>query len=72
LARFLSGKPSGPMETPLHGFAILAALALVLVSGRAWRRQVTDRFLGKTFALAAVVSLVWVAAIAAWQIHKFS
>jgi hypothetical protein len=72
LAGFLSGKPSGPLETPLHGFAILAALALVILSARAWRKQVTDKFLGKNFAVALVVSVVWVGAIAAWQFHALS
>lgn len=72
LVRFLGGKPSGPLETPLHGFAILAGLALVILSARAWRKQVTEKFLGKTFAVALVVSLVWVGVIAVWQFHSLS
>ena len=69
LLRFLAGKPSAPLETPLHGFAILAGLALVILSARAWRKQVTEKFLGKTFAIALVVSLVWIGVIAVWQFH---
>jgi len=69
---FLTLKRSGTAETPLHGFAILAALVLVIVSARAWRKQVTDKFLGKTLGLATAVSLVWIAVIAAWQFHSFS
>jgi len=72
LLRFLAGKPSGPLETPLHGFAILAGLALVILSARAWRKQVTEKFLGKTFAIALVVSVVWVGVIAVWQFHSLS
>ena len=72
LMRFLGGKPSGPLETPLHGFAILSALALVLLAARAWRKQVTDKFLGKAFAIALVVSLVWIGVIAGWQFHQFA
>lgn len=72
LVSFLSGKPSGPLETPLHGFSILAAIALLATSAHAWRKQVTDRFLGKTFAGALVLSLVWVGAVAAWQVHALS
>jgi hypothetical protein len=70
--RFLSGKPSTSFETPLHGFAFLAALVLLVLSSRAWRKQITEKFLGKTFATAAVVSLIWVVALAAWQYHQFS
>ena len=72
LLRFLAGKPSGPLETPLHGFAILAGLALVILSARAWRKQVTEKFLGKIFAIALVVSVVWAGVIAVWQFHSLS
>ena len=70
--RFLGGRPSAPLETPLHGFAILAGLALLVLSLRAWRKQVTEKFLGKTFAIALVVSLVWIAILLFWQFHQFS
>jgi hypothetical protein len=72
LLRFLGGRPSGRLETPLHGFAILTGLLLLILSARAWRKQVTDKFLGKTFTLATIVSVIWVGAIAAWQFYKFS
>jgi hypothetical protein len=72
LLRFLSGKPSGPLETPLHGFAILAGLALVILCARAWRKQITEKFLGKTFAAAAVVGVIWIGALAFWQFHALS
>lgn len=72
LARFLSGKPSGPLETPLHGFAIIAGAALLVLSGRAWRKEVTERFFGKTFSIALIVSLIWITGVAIWQIHAFS
>jgi hypothetical protein len=61
---FLRGKPSGTLETPLHGFAILAGLALLIFSARAWRKQITEKFFGKTFAIALIVSLVWVGILA--------
>jgi hypothetical protein len=70
--RFLSGKPSGPLETPLHGFAILSAVALVILCARAWRKQITEKFLGKTFATALVVGLIWIGILAAWQFHSMS
>ena len=72
LLRFLAGKPSAPLETPPHGFAILSGLLLLVLSARAWRKQVTEKFLGKTFAIALVVSLVWIGVIAVWQFHALS
>ncbi len=70
--RFLSGRPSPPLETPLHGFAILAGLALVILCARAWRSQITDKFFGKTFVGALVVGLIWIGVLAAWQVHALS
>ena len=70
--RFLGGKPMGPLETPLHGFAILAGLGLVVFSASAWRKQVTEKFLGKTFALALVVGLIWIGAVAGYQMHALA
>ena len=69
LGRFLSGGPLHPFETPLHGFAILSGLALLVVSARAWRKQITEKFLGKTFVTALVVGVVWVAVLAVWQLR---
>lgn len=67
LGRFLSGKPSGPIDTPLHAFAILSGLALLLLSARAWRKQVTEKFLGKTFTIAVIVGVIWIGVLVAWQ-----
>jgi hypothetical protein len=69
--RFLKGKPGGPLETPLHGFAILAGLALLIVSARAWRKQVTEKFFGKTFVTALIVGLVWIGVLVVWQLRHF-
>ena len=70
--RFLSGKPSGPLETPIHGFAILSGLALVIVCARAWRKQITEKFFGKTFVSALIVGLIWIVMLAVWQYHSMS
>jgi hypothetical protein len=72
LARFLSGKPSAPLETPLHGFAIIAGAALLVLCARAWRKQVTEKFMGKTFVTALIVGIVWIAMLAFWQFHAMS
>jgi len=72
MVRFLSGKPSPPLETPLHGFAILSGIALVIVCARAWRKQITENFFGKTFLSAVIVSLIWIGVLAGWQFHVLS
>lgn len=72
MLRFLGGKPSAPLETPLHGFAFISSLLLVGVSYRAWNKQVTEKFLSKTFATATIVSVIWVVVIFFWQFHQFS
>jgi hypothetical protein len=72
LVRFLSGKPSAPLETPLHGFAILSGLGLVILCARAWRKQVTEKFFGKTFVTALIVGLIWIGILAVWQFHAMS
>jgi hypothetical protein len=69
---FFAGKPSAQYDTPLHGFAILTGLVLIIVSARAWRKQVTEKFTGKTFALALVVSLVWIGMLAVLQFRMIS
>jgi hypothetical protein len=72
LFRFLSGKLTAPLDTPLHGFALLMAVVLLIVSARAWRKQVTDKFLGKTFVGALIVALIWIGLLAAWEFHMMS
>jgi hypothetical protein len=70
--RFLGGKPLAPLETPIHGFAILSGAALVVVCARAWRKQVTEKFFGKTFFTALIVGLIWIVVLAVWQNHAMS
>jgi hypothetical protein len=72
LLAFVGGRPIPPMETPLHGLALLMGLLLLIVAARAWRKQITQKFLGKTFAVALVVGLVWVGVLAGWMSHMMS
>ena len=70
LLQFLTGGTLGRYDTPLHGFAFLSGLALLVLAARAWRKQVTEKFLGKTFAIATIVTVVWVAVIVVWQFRR--
>ena len=63
----LTGKPSPPLDTPLHGLSILLEIVLVIVCYRAWRKQVTEKFAGKTFWTCLVIGLIYVALLAGWH-----
>lgn len=63
----LVGKPSPPMDTPLHGLALLMEIALVVLCLRAWRKQVSEKFFGKTFGICLGISIVYVAVLTAWH-----
>jgi hypothetical protein len=63
----VSGRGSPPMDTPLHGLSILLAIVLVILCYRAWRKQVTERFFGRTFWVCLAVSIGYVAVLAGWH-----
>jgi hypothetical protein len=70
LGRSIVGKPIGPMDTPLQGIAILCMLGVVVTSLRAWRKQVSEKFFGKTFAVGLVVSIVYVGLLLGWYFTR--
>ena len=51
-------KPTPALETPLHGLAILTQVLLLLLSWRAWQKQVSDPFFGKVFGVSLAISVV--------------
>ena len=63
----LTGKGSPPMDTPLHGLSILLEIVLVIVCYRAWHKQVTEKFIGKTFWISLAVAIGYVAILAGWH-----
>jgi len=63
----LMGKTSPPLDTPLHGLSILLEIVLVIVCYRAWHRQVTEKFLGKTFWISVLVAIAYVAILGGWH-----
>jgi len=62
----LTGKPTPPLDTPLHGLSILMEILLVVVCYRAWRKQVTGKFLGKTFWISVAVAIGYDVLLAGW------
>ena len=62
----LTGKPTPPLDTPLHGLSILLEILLVVVCYRAWRKQVTEKFIGKTFWISLALAFGYDVLLAAW------
>ena len=67
LFTFLTGRPARPFDTPLHGLALISEAALVFLCLRAWRKQVTEKFFGKTFGICLAVAIAYVAILAVWR-----
>jgi len=61
-------QPLPSLDTPLHGLAILTMVLLVVLSIRAWRKEVTEAFFGKTFWICLGISLANVAVLAGWYV----
>lgn len=68
--RYLGGKPIPQLSTPLDGFARLVAIFLFFASLRAWKKEVSERFFGKTFWTFLVISLVYVSVLAVWYLTR--
>jgi hypothetical protein len=72
LLDFVSGNPVSQLNTPLHAVARLTAAVLSVVSVRAWRKQVPEKFLGKTFWICLVICLAYVGLLTLWYMRLFS
>jgi hypothetical protein len=64
----LTGRPSPPMDTPLHGLSILLEVLLMIVCYRAWRKQVTEKFFGKTFWTSLAIAIGYDVLLAGWYL----
>jgi hypothetical protein len=71
LFNYLSGKGVGPMETPLHGLARLAAIFLLIASFRSWNKEVPEKLVSKTFWVSLAISVVFVVALTVWYYNIF-
>ncbi len=72
LRDYLAGKGVPPMDTPLHGIALLTQALLVVLSARAWKKQVSAPWLGKTFGICLGVSVVYCAVLTGWYWYGFA
>ncbi len=65
LLAYLVRGQTAALDSPLHALSRLMAIVLVVLGVRAWRKQVPERFFGKTFAICLVISLVYAGTVAA-------
>lgn len=70
LFRYLSGESIGQLGTPLEGLARLMAMVLFFVSLRAWKKEVPERFIGKTFWTSAAICLAYVGVLTVWYVTR--
>jgi hypothetical protein len=68
---YLAGHGISALSTPLAGFARLSAIFLFAVSLAAWRREVNERFWGKTFWTCLIISVVYVGILTIWYLRLF-
>ncbi len=68
--RYLSGQGAGELGTPLDGFARLSAIFLFFTSLHAWKKEVPDRFIGKTFWISLVISLAYTGMLTTWYVTR--
>jgi len=71
LFQYLAGQNISTMGTPLDGLSRLTAIFLFAVSLAAWRREVNERFWGRTFWTCLVISVVYVGILAVWYVRLF-
>lgn len=49
-------KPISPLDTPLHGLALIAQALLAVLCWRAWNKEVPLPFLGKVFGICLAIA----------------
>lgn len=69
---WIAGRRIAPLDTPLHGFSIFLGLILLILSVKAWKREVSEKFFSKTFAICLIISLAYIAVLAGWQLRMIS
>lgn len=69
---YLTGKGVGPMDTPLHAFARLAAIFLLIASFRSWSKEVPEKLVSKTFWISLAISVAYLAVLTVWYYNIFA
>jgi hypothetical protein len=67
---YLRGRGVTTTSTPLDGVARLTAIFLFIFALRAWKKEVPDRFVGKTFWTSLVICFAYVAVLSVWYVTR--
>lgn len=67
---YLGGKGIGALSSPADGFARLAAIFLFFSALHAWRKDVPEKLIGKTFWISLMISLAYVSVLALWYLTR--
>ncbi len=68
--RYLGGKGVGTMASPAEGFARVVAIFLFVFALRAWKKEVSEKFLGRTFWLSLAISVAYTCVLAVWYLTR--
>jgi len=56
-----------PLDTPLHGLAILTQVLLLALSWRVWHKEVTGPFFGKVFGVCVAIAVAHAIALGVYM-----
>jgi hypothetical protein len=65
---YLSGTSIGELASPADGFARLTAIFLFFSALHAWRKDVPEKLIGKTFWISLAISLAYVCLLGLWYV----
>lgn len=66
---YLALKGTPALDTPLHATAHLMSVVLLYLSYRVWRKQVPEKFFGKTFGISVAIAIVYVGIVTVGYLH---
>lgn len=67
---YLGGKGIGALASPADGFARLSAIFLFFFALHAWRKEVPEKLIGKTFWISLAISVAYVSLLGVWYITR--
>lgn len=66
----LRGRGFASTATPLNGLARLTAIFLFFAALRAWRKEVPEKLIGRTFWTSLLISIAYVGLLAIWYVTR--
>jgi hypothetical protein len=67
---YLTGTHIGLLASPAAGFARLSAIFLFFFALHAWRKEVPEKLIGRTFWLSLLISVVYVGVLTLWYMTR--